>query len=252
MKRLGATSFVIVGVSSLVVAFVTYHHFWYSRHERTPFVDEETYFSGYAVDIPLDADTRTFVFLGGAGDGPSDYYAKDKVHVYDNGTVLTSADPSTFVGVYNSWGRLVCVRDADTLWFFADHPIRIIHGATVVATGGYCKTPDSVYMGANTVQGADARNFVGLNNINYGGYGKDEAKIYYTGFPIPGADARTFKIIDPAERVKDNYIDAIDKYNNYDAGQAIEIQTSAMSPVSFESLNTYNQSYLVNGLRECS
>ena len=169
--------------------------------------------SGWDVP-PADGDPASFDFIGGVGEGPDDYWAKDKNHVYDNGIVVDSANPKTFTGVYNQFGYLVCVRDRTHLWFFSSYSVSV-QGQPVIATGGYCKTDQYVLMGDDVVASADARAFVGLNDTNFGGYGKDKDQVYYDGFSVAGADASTFKILpvtfsNSMSTDNDEFIDAQD------------------------------------------
>jgi hypothetical protein len=187
-------------------------------------LSESRYFQTNDTIMPGDADPRTFQFIGGSGEGPDDYWAKDKNYVYDNGELVSEADPASFRGVYDSAGQLVCVSDKNHIWFFHDYPFTINPRDSVVATGGYCKTQTRVYLGANVVNQADPRTFVGLERgWNYGGYAKDKRAVFYMGFLVNGADVTSFAVVRPPEETSTGVeFDAQDKSHLYAQGNIAE------------------------------
>lgn len=187
-------------------------------------ISETQYFQANGSIMPADAEPSTFQFIGGSGEGPDDYWAKDRNHVYDNGGEVPEADPKSFRGVYNSAGQLVCATDANHIWFFRDYPFSINSRDSVAATGGYCKTQTHVYLGADVVNQTDPQSFVGLEPTwNYGGYAKDKRAVFYMGFPVDGADVTTFSVVRPPEETSTGVeFDGQDKNHLYAQGNIVK------------------------------
>jgi len=201
---------------------------WETVLENGLTINQRTYSNckeGMIVFNPADCDERilfqnadpaTLVAVGGLGQYLEEAWARDKNHVYSGGKIVADADAETFVPVENKEGLLVCVKDKKYVWFWAEYPHRTLVSDSVVATGGYCKDSDHVWIGADEVSGADAATFEGLSKINYGEYAKDKNHAYYYGFLISGADADTFTLVP-----NDESFDAQDKHRKYLRGEAV-------------------------------
>jgi hypothetical protein len=120
------------------------------------------------------------------------FYARDKSHVYQGGTVLTGADPASFQLLEGF------TKDRSHVW----------DGDIVISTdpanfeafdGGGAKDGTAVYCNNGAVLSPDPTHFVILQFEDKGSilsFSKDSRAVYYGCGPIAGADPATFRRLD--------------------------------------------------------
>jgi hypothetical protein len=98
----------------------------------------------------------------------SEYYAKDKTHVYHNGSIIPDADAATFQAVGGNY-----FKDRANVFYYGSHP----YFAKIVGR----------------IDGADPATFEHIDaNSLLAHYAKDKAHVYLDGVVVPGADPATF------------------------------------------------------------
>lgn len=173
----------------------------------------------------IDSSTRRQEVVG--ADAASfksidNFYARDKSHVFQGGTVLTGADPASFQMLEgftkdrsHVWqGDIVISTDPSNFEVFGDGGAKdsravYCNNGTVLSRDptnfvilqfdgkgsilAYSKDSQAVYYGCEPIAGADPATFRRLDN--YGGYASDGQLAYWLSAPIPGADAGTFRVL---------------------------------------------------------
>jgi hypothetical protein len=163
----------------------------------------------------VGADTASFTSI-------DNFYARDKSHVYQGGTVLTGADPASFQLLEgftkdrsHVWdGDIVISTDPANFEAFDGGGAK--DGTAVYCNNGAVLSPDpthfvilqfedkgsilsfskdsrAVYYGCGPIAGADPATFRRLDN--YGGYASDDQRVYWLPEPVPGADLATFHVL---------------------------------------------------------
>ena len=148
-----------------------------------------------------EADPESLVIMRNNNDGTSKYgttyrYAKDRNHVYYEGSVIAGADPETFEPAE--------LRTTSSYW-------------------RYTKDKNYVYYTDRIIADADPKTFTTLSRGE--GYAKDKSNVYYTDAKIKDADFATFSIIGDTQNASmwwADFLYARDKNNIYYTGKIIK------------------------------
>ncbi|MBC7836509.1 DKNYY domain-containing protein [Acetobacteraceae bacterium] len=150
---------------------------WYSTDGRYIYVDET---------VVVGADLNTFVGIGGFR------FARDKNYLYYYGKIYNGniiADPGTFTHIGG-----VFYKDSENVYVFSvDYAQAISADVKTFKSLNdeyYGKDSTRVFFGIDTLEGADPKSFVVLNDR----YGKDTSHVYCMENIVEGADVATFVI----------------------------------------------------------
>jgi hypothetical protein len=162
-----------------------------------------------------DADADSFKSI-------DNYYATDKSHVFQGGTVLAGADPASFQKLdgftkdrSHVWqGDIVISTDPANFEVFdgggaKDSTAVYCNNGSLLSSDpthfeilqfenrgsilSFSKDSRAVYYGCDPIDGADPATFRRLDN--YGGYASDDRRVYWLSQPITDADPRTFRVL---------------------------------------------------------
>ena len=133
-------------------------------------------------------------------------YAKDKNNVYYTSKIIEGADPTSFATINNDLsnnlsnfyskdkdhifcrGEILAVVDLDTFMTWSNR-------------NSYAKDKNNVYNSCEIINGVDVNSFEVLDR-----YGKDKNNVYWGGYIVKGADANSFiELEDGYGKDSDNY-----------------------------------------------
>jgi hypothetical protein len=152
--------------------------------------------SGNNKDFIDSADAQTFVSLKSDDDF---YFAKDKNHVYINGSIIKNIDPNSFSYLGN-----YIIKDKNSAYFLGGYmDIGIENNIQNCAISGvdpnkinlmkfpWAKAGNILINGSQTIAIDDINDFIPIDED----WGKTKSKIIYNNEIIYGADLGTFKVI---------------------------------------------------------
>jgi hypothetical protein len=167
------------------------------------------YLDGYYFEKPKpipEANSATFEQI-------SDWFGRDKEHVYFLYNIVESADPATFtvLGGYNDYWA----KDRTRAYHFAPSKaarnIRLLESKSLdrfaILPGGrfdeYAGDAERVYRCGRLIRGADASTFRVMENACKGedegapsfSFARDRARVYYEGKPLADVSLENFAAI---------------------------------------------------------